>query len=146
MSLAMIKAHQVRKIHALKGRLGLDDDLYRTRLDQSFNVRSCKHLSEQQAAKFIEELEAAAIAAGVWQARGRQRYQNFAERDDAMASPAQLRKVEAMWAEKSRIKDDPVARRQALDKFCKRITGIERLVWIEKKHVRMLIKAIENMR
>lgn len=144
--LAMIKAHQVRKIHALKGRLGMDDDVYRARLDARFGVRTCKHLSEAQADEFLQELEDAAIAAGVWQATGRRRYRNLSGRDSDMATPAQLRKIEAMWAEVSRIKDDPAARRRALDRYCRRIVGIDRLVWLEKQHVQKVVKALESMR
>ena len=59
-------ASQIKKIHALKSVLGLDEDLYREMLS-GFSVQSSKRLTVIQAGSLIETLEAEAVARNVWQ-------------------------------------------------------------------------------
>lgn len=56
---------QIKLIHTLKGALCLDDATYRDIL-AGYGVASSKALSSLQAARLIHDLEAKAIAAGVW--------------------------------------------------------------------------------
>lgn len=57
--------NQIKIIHTLKGALGLDDDTYRATL-AGYGVQSSKDLKPAQAEALIRDLEAKAVAAGVW--------------------------------------------------------------------------------
>lgn len=61
-----------------------------------------------------------------------------------MATPRQLRKIEAMWADVSRA-DTEEARATALRQFLKRIVGIENLRFLEGWQVKKVINALEAM-
>lgn len=53
-----ISPGQIKAIHALVGRLGWDDDLYRAMLKERCGVCTCKALSHARAALLIDELKA----------------------------------------------------------------------------------------
>lgn len=53
-----ISPRQIKAIHALVGRLGWDDDMYRTMLRERYQVTTCKDLSHARAALLIDELKA----------------------------------------------------------------------------------------
>ena len=138
----MIDARQIKRIHALKNQLGLDDDTYRTALKAQHNVETCKNLTYIQAARFIADLEKKAGKSNHYKGN-RQKYENFRGRA-GMATPRQMRKVEAMWAEVSRAGTDE-ARASALRRFLKRIVGIEDLRFLECWQVRKVIRALDAM-
>ncbi len=64
---------------------------------------------------------------------------------DGMATPFQLRKIEAMWMSVSimRTRHD---KEQALNRFLKRIVGVEHLRFVEDWQVQKIVKAIESMK
>ena len=135
----------IRKIKTLSGKLGLDDDTYRAMLS-GYGVSSCTKLSVDKAKNLIDRLEGQAISAGVWE-KPKPRPKKFAEyeyRPAPMATGRQLRMLDAMWKGVSRIPDEG-KRGKALDSFCKRIVGVDQLVWIEHKHVAKLTRAIKAM-
>jgi hypothetical protein len=59
-----------------------------------------------------------------------------------MATPKQLRKIEAMWKNSERVKEKTD---EALRKFIKRIAGVDHINWLTKENVQKVIKAIENL-
>lgn len=143
-----INAKQIKKIHALKNQIGMDDDTYRAALNAQYGVQSCKDLTFVHAARFITDLEQ---KAGLVSGNGRnppgnsyrRKYENLRERD-GMATPRQLRKIEAMWAGVSRAETEE-ARAAALRHFLKRIVGLEDLRFLESWQVRKVINALEAM-
>ncbi len=143
----MINPNQVKKIHALANRLGWDDAEYRRYLmehSEGFSV-SCKDLSEAEADAIIRRIEQEAVAAGVWETRrSRSRYEDLAHRP-GMASPKQLRMIEAIWAEKSWA-HDPAARQAALRRFIFRIAHVQELRFLTSRGARAVIEAIRHMR
>jgi len=146
MAMRMIQPRQIKKIHVLKKQLGFDDDTYRAALLSRHNVQSCKALTYVQAAQFIAELEKALNFATELdqKAAPKYKYDNLRGRD-GMATPRQLRKIEAMWADVSRAKTDE-ERTSALRRFLKRIVGVEDLRFLEIWQVKKVIKALEAMR
>jgi len=64
---------------------------------------------------------------------------------DGMATPAQLRKIEAMWMSVSKM-PNYTAKQKALKGFLKRITGVEELRFIESWQVQKVIRAIDSMK
>lgn len=146
-----ITLKQIRKIHALKNRLGWTDEQYRQYLmteGDGFAV-SCKDLSEAEAERLIRKMELAASAKGVWKryigdSKG-QKYDELGDRP-GMASPKQLRMIEAMWADVSKYRRNPEARERALRYFLHHITGVDNLRFLESWHVKKVIKALEKMK
>ncbi len=148
----MATATQIKIIHSLKGRLGLTDEEYRGMVFEAgtgYPVSS-KELTEKEAAGLIRTLEAMAVKQGVWTQRagkgwGRRRFEELGGRENIMATPRQLRMIEAMWRDVSRARTDD-ERRKTLRSFLKRLVRVETLEFLEKKHVQVIITALEAMK
>ncbi|WP_295099700.1 regulatory protein GemA [uncultured Fibrobacter sp.] len=131
------RAEQYRQIHGLVRLLGMTDEAYRDMLRDRYQVESSKQLSTQQRGSLIKSLRE--------QVHGKvQKFNEFSGRAKHKASPAQLRAIEAMWAQVSRAETSE-DRRKALNAFCKRLTGVEVVTWICKEDAKVLIKAIHAM-
>ena len=133
---------QIKKIHTLKSKLQLREEVYRDML-ANYGVDSSTRLKIGQATDFIQTLSHQAEKQGVWTTK-KKKYDHLWNRNKNMASPAQLRKIEAMWKNVSRF-ENYRQRAEALDKFINRIVGVTNILWVEKSHVEKLIKAIEAM-
>ena len=131
------RAEQYRQIHGLVRLLGMNDEAYRDMLRDRYQVESSKQLSTQQRSSLIKSLRE--------QVHGKvQKFNELSGRARHKASPAQLRAIEAMWAQVSRAETSE-DRRKALNAFCKRLTGVEVVSWICKDDAKVLIKAIHAM-
>ena len=131
------RAEQYRQIHGLVRLLGMNDEAYRDMLRDRYQVESSKQLSTQQRSSLIKILRE--------QVHGKvQKFNELSGRARHKASPAQLRAIEAMWAQVSRAETSE-DRRKALNAFCKRLTGVEVVTWICKDDAKVLIKAIHAM-
>ena len=51
----MITPAQIKNIHVLLGKLGIDDEMYRLVLGSRFRARSCKQLTRSQASALIAD-------------------------------------------------------------------------------------------
>lgn len=131
------RAEQYRQIHGLVRLLGMNDEAYRDMLRDRYQVESSKQLSTQQRNSLIKSLRE--------QVHGKvQKFNELSGRAKHKASPAQLRAIEAMWAQVSRAETSE-DRRKALNAFCKRLTSVEVVTWICKDDAKVLIKAIHAM-
>ncbi|SOE75288.1 Protein of unknown function [Fibrobacter sp. UWT3] len=131
------RTEQYRQIHGLVRLLGMNDEAYRDMLHDRYQVESSKQLSTQQRSSLIKSLRE--------QVHGKvQKFNELSGRAKHKASPAQLRAIEAMWAQVSRAETSE-DRRKALNAFCKRLTGVEVVTWICKDDAKVLIKAIHAM-
>ena len=138
-----IDTGQIKMIHALKSALGMTDDVYRTALEIKFGVKTSKALTMSQADKLIADWQEAAVLAGTW-LRGKEKYESMKERL-GMASPAQLRMVEAYWKEVSRAKT--VKEREArLRGFVMRIAKVSDLRFLDTDGVRKVVAALKAMK
>jgi hypothetical protein len=128
-----ISAAQVRKIHALKGAIGMNDDSYRGLLRSNFGVDSCKLLTVSQAASLIEILSG---------------FQGQGIRDKGqgagMASVRQVGLIRGLWSEVS-YASDVKGRELTLRKFLKRIMGVEDVHWLRQEQVHKVVAAIFEM-
>ena len=131
---------QIKKLHALKRALAFDDATYRAVLER-FGAASSKELSDRQMPQCLEFLEAQAVEAGVWQARGSA---PAPKRRPGAATDAQLRLVVVLWRQVSRQTTD-ADRRTALDAFVRRITGKARLGWCGHGDIQALVNALAAM-
>lgn len=134
---------QIKKIHTLKNVLHLDDDLYLDML-MSFGVQSSKDLTNTEAGIFLEILEEKAVAINKWEVRTK-KYEELNSRDEDMATPAQLRMIEAIWREVCYI-DSPEFAKQSLRKFIQNKFKVADIKFLTKKKAVKVIRAISAMR
>ena len=140
-----ITGGQIKKIHAIKGCLGLDNDTYRALLSASFRVASSKELNYFQAEGLIQDLESKAVSAGVWEKRAEPRkYEEWGNRHGGMATPPQLRKIEAMWQGLSRAPDQD-SRNKALRAFLQRVAKVSDLRFLDQEGATKVINAMNAM-
>jgi len=135
----MITSAQIKKIHTLKSILHLDDDLYVEML-MSFGVQSSKDLTTTEASIFLDILEKKAVLTNIWEKRN-QKYDDLNIRDEDMATPPQLRKIEAMWRDICYI-DSPEFAKQSLRKFLQNKFKIADIKFLTKKKAIKVIRAI----
>lgn len=150
-----ITKKQVKKIHALKGAMKMEEEVYRSILGQ-YRVESSKDLSMDQAKELIDCLEREAVEMGVWTTptlalpRGgggsgqTLKYEELGHRE-GMASPKQLRMIEGMWNDVTHAKGSE-RKKSALRKFLKRIVGVEDMTFLEVGDVRRVVRALEAMK
>lgn len=139
----MISFSQIKQIHILKSLLGLDEELYKEML-MSFGVTTCKDLTYTETEIFLEILTSKAVAAGKWQRPG----SNFTElenRGNDMASPTQLRKIEAMWRDISYIKSNESIRK-SLRLFVQKHFKISDLRFVDKTTATKIIHIINKIK
>jgi hypothetical protein len=132
---------EIKKIHILKNLLSLDDDLYREIL-AGFGCSSSKELPAHLVHELISMLEKMAVEAGVWVIPNR-RFKDLNNRD-GMATPKQLRKIEAMWRDVAYQKDDEYVR-TSFRKFLQKQFKISDLRFVEKSMASKIIKAINSI-
>lgn len=141
-----IDKRQIVKIHTLKGALKMSDDSYRLTL-QSINAmsHSSKDLSYGEAEQLIAHLEGLATDAGAWETRGsrKTRYEHLADRPD-MATPKQLRKIEALWADVS-YHHRTDEQQRALRAFLFNKFKISDISFVRRSLASKVIKALESM-
>ena len=134
---------QIKKIHTLKNVLHLEDDLYVDML-MSFGVQSSKDLTNTEAGIFLEILEEKAVLTNKWEVRNK-KYEELKSRDEDMATPAQLRMIEAMWREVCYV-DSPEFAKQSLRKFIQNKFKIADIKFLTKKKAVKVIRAISAMK
>ncbi len=138
------ESRRIKKIHTLKNVLGLSDEEYRLTLYHNFRIDSSKLLTQSQQEELIRGLESEAVQRGVWEKfAGKSRFENLADRP-GMASPAQLRKIEAMWKDYAGAKDDK-ARTKGLRTFLLGHFQVSDLRFLEADKVKKVIAALDAM-
>lgn len=127
--------------------IGFDDDTYYEMMYNRYGVRSSKDLTQSQITEYINFLRDNAVQAGIFKPRAsfnKYKYNNLANRDKKMASPKQLRKIEAMWLDRTKAKTNE-EKAKALKAFILRITGKEGITFVTAVDVKKIINALENM-
>jgi hypothetical protein len=131
----MLSTKQQRiQIKATQRRIGMSDEDYRDALETNYGVNSCTALTEAQAGQFLNFLNGKATG-------NKGKYEDLADRP-GMASPAQLRMIEAMWHEVSYATDKAAA----LDKFLQNRFRVSKLTWLPAWKVGKVKAAIEAMK
>lgn len=138
--ISKITPGQIKLIHVLKGKLGLTDEAYRSIL-LDYHAFSSTQLSSAQAEHLIWFLQKNAEREGKW-IRPAQRYANLTGRR-GMATPKQLRMIEAMWADVSTAYSG-VARAVALKTFLRRF-GAASMEELEYWQVHKVVSALQAM-
>ena len=134
----MATTFQIRKIHALKNVIGMDDDLYREML-MSFDVTSSKDLTFTEAAIFVDILEDKAVAINKW-IKQPKKYADL-NRTENMASDAQLRMIESLWRDVCYFNDDKFAKK-SLRKYLKSKFKVDDIMFLTRAKACKVIQAI----
>lgn len=138
-----IEPYQKKRIHMLKSKLGMSEELYRDMLHAQAQVNSSNNLDYYQAADIIAHMEKNAAELKIGLSPKTKKYDNL-KRSNAYPTPAQLRYIEGLWNEKSRASAEMKA--EALDKFIKRICGVDSIKFLKKKQVQPLLNAIKSLK
>lgn len=138
----MITTSQIRIIHTLKSQLGLDDEVYRDIL-HSFDASSCKQLSEAEARIVIQNLQE---KLEIYNKKFKKKFEELEGRDKSMATPKQLRKIEAIWSEIYDKSKDRTERAKALRGYLKKHFKISDLRFLTKARARDVIPIFEKIR
>ncbi len=134
---------QIKKIHIALSQLSLPDENYRDILSNFINAkgekcRSCKELNENQANILLGILKKLGWTE---KKKGKQlKYEEFNNREAKYATPAQMRKIEALWMRRSREKTE-----KSLNNFINRIAEVNHITFLLRKDVQKVIKAIESL-
>lgn len=139
-----------RTIHALVARIGMPDEDYRAMLWDRFRAASSKDLSASQVQDLVAALHALLpaeerkahprpqIAAGA-----RRRFKGLGDRED-MATPAQLRMLEASFVQRSRA--ETLADKQtAFRAWLRSRFQIDRIEWIPRDQVGRILRATQSI-
>lgn len=130
---------QIKKIHALKGALGLDDETYRSILS-GYGVASSTKLSFARADQLIADLEAKAITAGRWEKRPPRPRKHTR----TLADDPQSRKIRALWLELHQAGAVRDPSEKALGAYVKRMTGVAALQWLTAAQACTVIEALKK--
>jgi len=138
-----ISKQQIRAIHTLKNAAGMDDDTYRAMLREFDGVESSTALTLRQADALIDDLKRKAGQEPRQQRKATRH--NDLEGRPGMATPPQLRKIEAIWSEVSRA-EDPESRAKALRSIVGRIAKVSDLRFLDREGASKVINALEAMK
>ena len=129
---------QIRRIHTLKTFLCMSDEVYRKML-QSFQVCSSKNLTETEANILISTLQDRADKLKY----KLKKYDELKDRDEKMATPLQLRKLEATWNEIQRLKTN--GRKTSLKSYLKNHFKVDNLKFLSKTRAGKIISVLERI-
>ena len=133
----MSTSQQRQKLGFLRKMLRLDEDTYYALLAE-YGVTTSK-----DAEKLINQLRKN-IKNSTW-IDNKKKYEDLRNRAKYMASPKQLRMVEAMWFDVSFKRTDS-ERKSALEHFAYKITGKAKLRFLTAVDIRKLVEAIKKMK
>jgi predicted transcriptional regulator len=144
---------QIQIIHSLLARLGMDDDTYRDVLSRYRNrnglpARSSKDLTDVQAQQLISRLKYQLVG------QNQRAFEHLANRGNDMATPKQLRKIDAMWAQymrrlmergKNKIEPTRDNRTKSLNHWLNRRFHRASIEMVERQLVQQIVKALRTM-
>ncbi|MEW6115352.1 MAG: regulatory protein GemA [Nitrospirota bacterium] len=141
-----IDKRQIRKIHTLKSALKLSDDEYREKVQEIHGFSgTSKDLTYDEAETLIRAMESEALSKGVWQRRvsRKSKYEYLGDRE-GMATPKQLRMIEAIWKDVSRYHAED-ERARALRSFLFKRFKVSDVKFITSRQASKIIWSLFNM-
>lgn len=130
---------QIKKIHALKGALKMDDEIYRLML-AGYGVKTSTKLSIAKADELITDLESKAVAAGAWEMRKPVRSAGAKK----LADDPQSKKIRALWLELHQTGKVKNPAEGALIAYVKRMTNCNALQWLSIRQASTVIEALKQ--
>jgi phage gp16-like protein len=145
---------QLAKIHIAKKHLKLDDEEYRAVLLETTQKASCKDMTDQELGQVLGALKRMGFKPQkLKQDPGPQPEAEFVDHRPVKLSPpsrdkaekSRVDKIRALWIDghgKGIIKQRG---EEALTRFAKRLTGVDRLEWLSQKQQSAVIQALVKM-
>jgi len=128
-----LRHRQYAEIHMIRKEIGMDDDSYRMMLQQVAGVTSSKQIRDYASMQaVIDHLRSL-------RARSKRTRRQASNGKDAM-----LAKIEVLWkllADAGVVHNPGPA---ALQRWAARVTGINKLQWLENGHKAQLIEALKQ--
>lgn len=109
----------IKRLHIAKRDLGLDDDLYRDKLEQLTGMRSARDMTDDQLRRAVAGFRGQGAAA---EPKSAARLGNF----------PQARMIQALWVSLYNLGAVRDGRDSALLAFVRRQTGSDALVWVKR--------------
>ena len=131
---------QIKKIHAIKGALKMDDETYRLVLS-GYGVKSSTMLSITKADELLQDLEGKAVAAGTWEKRKAPKKAKSTRR---LADDSQSKMLRALWIQLHQAGKVTNPAESALRAFVKRMTKKDALEWLNDRDVTIVKKALKD--
>lgn len=141
-----IENWQIRIIHELKNILVIENDTYIALLNGQYGKDSSKDLSFFEASDLMHILTGKAIELGLWETKKerRTRFEDV-QKKSGLASPRQMRMIEAMWVDRSYMRTLK-EKRDSLNVFLAGIVKTDSLENLKKSDVPKVINALLNMK
>ncbi len=137
----MATTSQIKKIHILKSKLKIDDDLYREMLSE-FGVKSSTELDYNSAKSFLEPLEEKAEALNLWE-KQTPKYSDLNRSN--RATPSQLRCIEGLWRDKVAHKKEEIYVRTTLRHYLQTRFHINDVMFLTKNKASDVILGIQGI-
>lgn len=127
-------------LHCAKRDLGLDDDAYRAMLTRLTGKESAADLSATELGWVLADLRDKG-----WKG-GRSRRQSPPSRHKTRYDKTQADKIRALWINMGRqgIVRNPAE--TALNRYVKRMTGVEHVEWLDVRQAGRVIEALKSWR
>lgn len=130
---------ELAQIHIAKKALGLEDALYRDILWYQYHTRSSKDLTSQEVTDLLAHFRTLGWESSAPTHHEPKRFDDMGLRR-GMATPAQLRKIEATWMSTARVPTEA-----ALRAFLRARFGIEALRFVRRDQVTAILQALARM-
>ncbi len=118
----------IKLIHVGKGKLGLDDDTYRTMLRTTTGKGSTTDMNRRELLAVMDVLKSAGFRAF---------------KPDVTDDSPQARKVRALWLALHSAGVVRDKRESALLKYVRRLTGAEKMEWCTPKQLQSVIETLK---
>ena len=134
----MITLYKIKKIHTLKTTLAMSDEEYRKHR-ASLGVWSSKQLTDTEADILISILQKKIYI------QRSQKYDELNGRDEKMATPSQLRKIEAIWNEIQSVKTNKIHKKTTLKRFLRNHFHIYDIKFLTRIKAGKIIPILEKI-
>lgn len=133
----------IAKIHLAKNQLGLDDDTYRSIIQQAVGKDSSTKCTDKQLEKVIEKLKEKG-----WKdakpriSRDKTRRERRAYEKTNKPS---ISKIYALWGVLQRSGKIKSQDKAALDAFVRKYTGVDHVKWLDESQAQKIIEMLKQM-
>ena len=129
-------------VHIAKAELGLDDATYRAMLRRITRRTSAAKCTNRQLEQVLDHLRRLGWQAG--KPRPARKYDDLGERP-GMATPRELRYIEALWAELTPEQDETI-RARTLRAFLRSQYRVEDITWLTEGQAHAAIEALKAIK
>ncbi|MCX4349290.1 MAG: regulatory protein GemA [Alphaproteobacteria bacterium] len=133
----------IAKIHLAKNQLGLDDDTYRSIIQQAVGKDSSAKCTDKQLEKVIEKLK----EKGWKDEKPRKAGDKTRKERKSYEKPNKpsISKIYALWGVLQRSGKIKSKDKTALDVFVRKYTGVDHVKWLDEVQAQKIIEILKQM-